>query len=503
MKTARNFKSATSVKIENVRSIWLLCLGVVLMTLSHLTWNVDMLAWVSMIPFLWFLNITKGWKSRLAFILFLILAWSLTVLKIISEPIPYFLIPMYSIPIALIHLPGYILYDRVKSHKLSLLVFPAMMITMEWIQYTFTPFASWGIAAYTQADSINIIQSVSLFGVAGLGFLIYWTNAAFINVIITKKRTLLNFYLPIIMILAIVIFGNLRLDISNTTGKETIKVAAIGTDSEIGGLPLPEFTSNTEDIAAIFKRTSKAADLGAKLIVWTEAAFYLTTEKEQAWKDSISNLAKSLEVGITASYVVPISESPFRYENKYVLFDSDGEIRNEYQKHEPVPGEPAVKGTEEIFAVNLFGSEVGGAICYDYDFPYLAKENMRSNVDIVSLPSSDWRGIDPLHTKMACFRAIEQGHSIVRSTRFGLSASINHHGEMLAKMSSYDKNDKILISDIPAKRIRTVYSVIGDIFIYVNMGFLLLILFQILRVGIVNRNHDQKVPRPNAILGRS
>ena len=108
---------------------------------------------------------------------------------------------------------------------------------------------------------------------------------------------------------------------------------------------------------------------------------------------------------------------------------------------------------------------LGGAICYDYDFPYLAKEYANINADIVALPSSDWRGIDPLHTRMAAYRAIEQGHSILRSTRFGLSAAINPYGEMLSQMSSYDNNNKIMISQLPRKGIRTIYSIIGDVLV--------------------------------------
>ena len=101
-----------------------------------------------------------------------------------------------------------------------------------------------------------------------------------------------------------------------------------------------------------------------------------------------------------------------------------------YLKHEPVPGEPAVKGREKLEVTTIGGINLGGAICYDYDFPYLAREYGKIGADIVALPSSDWRGIDPLHTRMAAFRALEQGHSILRSTRFGLSAAITPYGEI-------------------------------------------------------------------------
>lgn len=40
-------------------------------------------------------------------------------------------------------------------------------------------------------------------------------------------------------------------------------------------------------------------------------------------------------------------------------------------------------------------------------------------------------------------------------------------------MSSFDKNDKIMIAQLPVKGLTTVYSVIGDAFIYLCMGFAL------------------------------
>jgi len=75
---------------------------------------------------------------------------------------------------------------------------------------------------------------------------------------------------------------------------------------------------------------------------------------------------------------------------------------------------------------------------------------------------------------MAAFRAVEQGHSILRSTRFGLSAAINPFGEMLSQMSSFDSHNKIMISQLPVKGIKTVYSKIGDIVVYLSIAFLLL-----------------------------
>jgi apolipoprotein N-acyltransferase len=79
-------------------------------------------------------------------------------------------------------------------------------------------------------------------------------------------------------------------------------------------------------------------------------------------------------------------------------------------------------GHGPLAAVDASFGRASGAICYDY--PKMALEHARLGVDVIALPSSDWRGIDPLHAQMAVLGAIAGGFSVVRSTRFGLSAII-------------------------------------------------------------------------------
>jgi len=473
MKSLKFTRHNLKIDIKNIKAHWFLLTGILTMALSHMTISIDILGWFSMVPFLIYLSITRGLKSRLLFVLALIAAWSIIVMKIISPPIPYMLIFMYSIPISLFHLPAYLIWAKYKDRRYSVLLFPAMMVVLEWIQYTFTPLASWGVAAYTQKESIYVLQSISIFGMAGLSFMIYWVNISIANILVKKERSFITCILPIASLSLLILFGALRYEKSNFKGVDTITLAAVGTDSEVGGIPLPTWDKNEKDIEEIFKRTKTATDFGAEIVAWNEGAFYLKAINEESWIDSIKQLAQNTEVTLVASYVLLISESPFMYENKYLLIDSNGHVLNTYLKHQPVPGEPAIKGTEPLQTFNVEGTNLGGVICYDYDFPYLAKEYGNLKADIVAVPSSDWRGIDPLHTKMAAFRAIEQGHSVLRSTRFGLSAAINPYGKMASQMSSFDINNKIMISQLPAKGITTAYSLIGDILVYLCIAFIL------------------------------
>ena len=459
--------------VYKINPLWYLGIGVATMALTHMTFSIEVMAWVSCVPFLIYLSLTQGWKSRLTFFIALVLAWSLVVTKIISDPIPLLLVFLYSIPISLFHLPGYLIWSKFKDQKYALFLFPVIMIIMEWVQYTFTPLASWGVVGYTMHDNVSLIQSVSLFGLAGLSFLIYWVNVSIADIIIKRKITISTFQLPLIILFLLIAFGSIRYDMSKANGIDTITVAAVGTDSTASGLPLPNKERNEQVKTALFKRTRTAANGGAKIIAWNEAAIFIMPEDENEWINSIKELAAELNVTLVASYVSPISQTPLRYENKYQFIDSSGNITHAYLKHQPVPGEPAVQGKSPLKVVDITGMKIGAAICYDYDFPYLAKGYGELGADLVIVPSSDWRGIDPVHTEMAAFRAVEQGHSVLRSTRFGLSAAITPYGEMVSQMSSFDKNDKIMYAQLSVKGVTTLYSIIQDSFVYLCIGFLL------------------------------
>jgi apolipoprotein N-acyltransferase len=456
------------------RKSLLLIIGALLIFMSHLTYGVDVIAWISMVPFLIYLAKTEGWRSRLIFSLVLILSWSVTMLKIVSDPIPPVFIFMYAIPIGLIHLPGYLLWAKYRHRRYGVFVFPAVMIVMEWLQYTFTPLASWGVAAYTQSNSHFIMQVVSIFGMAGLGFLIYWVNTAVAEYILNRKASYKWLIVSVSCVIIIISWGAIRAALGHSQVVETTTVAAVGTDSEIGGLPLPTDNKNENDIKAILSRSKTAARAGAKIVVWNEGAFLLYPDNESFWIERFQQFAQDNQVSLVASYILLTSESPLRYDNKYILIDTLGDTLQTYLKHEPVPGEPARKGLRPQQTTHIDNTNLGGAICYDYDFPYLAKTHGKLKADIVAVPSSDWKGIDPLHTKMAAFRAVEQGHSIIRSTRFGLSAAISPYGDMVSKQSSFDNHNKIMLSELPRQGVTTIYSVIGDLFVYLCVLFILI-----------------------------
>ena len=157
------------------------------------------------------------------------------------------LVFLYSIPISLFHLPGYLIWSRFKNQKYGLFLFPVIMIIMEWIQYTFTPLASWGVAAYTMHDNVSLIQTLSLFGLAGLSFLIYWVNVSIANIIIKRKISISTFQVPLIMMFFLIVFGSIRYDMSKANGIDGYHGSICASD--FGSYCASDFGSNCAIVA--------------------------------------------------------------------------------------------------------------------------------------------------------------------------------------------------------------------------------------------------------------
>ena len=455
------------VESKPLRSSWLwLVSGVALIALTHFRWGVGALAWVAPVPLLVYLRSTSGFRSRALFSVAVIVGWTLATLKIISAPMPAALAMAFGVPIALFQLVPYFSWDFLRRRCrpwVAALAFASVGVLVEWAEWRLTPLGSWGAAAYTQVEDLPLLQVASLFGMAGVSFLVYWCAAA-VEAAIAERGTapsLRGLAVAIGVVAAAHAFGAIRL--GEGVAGDTVRVAAVGTDSTAGGLPLPDADTRHRWDDALFARTVQAAKAGARVVVWTEAATVALVEDEAQLVGRGRDVARAEGIELVLAYVVPVQVAPLRYENKYQWLRPDGTIDHVYLKHEPVPGEPSVRGTGAQGLVATAAGNASGAICYDFDFPYLALAQARLGVDFVAVPSSDWAGIDPIHAQMAAVRAIEGGFSLVRSTRFGLSVVVDPLGRTRGWLSNNDSRERVLVASVPVHRVATLYTRIGDL----------------------------------------
>jgi len=77
---------------------------------------------------------------------------------------------------------------------------------------------------------------------------------------------------------------------------------------------------------------------------------------------------------------------------------------------------------------------------------------------------------------MAGVQAIQFGISIVRINGKGVSAFYNCKGKEIASFNTFNSDEKIFTAVLPLSSVPTIYSAIGNTFIYICLAFLIFIL---------------------------
>lgn len=442
----------------------LLLAGAALTAAANLRWNVAALAWIAPVPLLLHLHARSGWRARLAVLGALLLGYHLAVAKIVTPPVPWIMVPGFAAPIALAVWLGHLTADALRrraGERWGLYAFPAATALLEIVRYRLTPLGTWGSGANTQLDHLALLQLASLLGASSIGFLLAWT-ASLIALLLAAprpRRFARDAALLVAALLAVEAFGAIRLSATQGRGVTVAGVVAdLGPSPE--GLPGDDaVAANTE---ALFARSERAAARGARIVVWNEAATVVRKEDEAAFLERGARLARARGVDLVLGYLVPLSIRPLRFENRYAWLSERGEVLERYEKHHPVPAEGSRAGTAPLRAHDRPYARAAGAICYDYDFPAMSLGHARLGAGLVVVPSSDWRGIDPLHTSMARVRAIEGGYSVVRPVRWATSGAFDAYGRSRAALPFFEENDRILLATVPVDHVPTLYGALGD-----------------------------------------
>lgn len=420
-------------------------------------------------------------------------------------PIPgiayYIFLVVWGIPLVL----PYVI-DRLLAHKLSgllaSLVFPVAWVAIEYVS-SLGPYGTWTSVAYSQYGNMPLLQIISVTGLWGITFLIGWL-AAVCNWLweegLDSKRARRGAWLCAGTIAAVMLLGGARMALFPPSS-QTVRVASISKRkvdpelSEAVSSRMFDGKATSEDMALI-KRWAMAMDddlllraeremqAGARIVFWGETNAPVLKEDEAAFVMRGGDLAAKYHVYLGMALGVWNGGKTPPLENKLVLVQPNGHVAWEYNKTRPVPGPDAalqVRGDGKLRELDTPYGRVSSIICFDGDFPQLLAQAGALGADVVLDPSNDWRAIDPWHTQMVSFRAIEQGFNLIRQTSQGLSAAFDYQGRRLAAMDHYQTADYAMISQVPTRGVRTIYSRLGDWFASVCLAILVLLTILSLR----------------------
>lgn len=442
----------------------LLALGALLVAISAYRWGVPLAAWVAPVPFLLVMRRVDTARGAIVVLAVLAVASFVQVVKIVTEPLPWFVAIPFSLPAAVMGWLVLLATEVVRRRTgegTGWLAFVALTTLGEWASFTTSPLGVWGTAASTQVDDLALLQLVSVTGVAGVGLVVAAVPPAVAMALAAPMTDARRRGVAAVaaLVLAVHAWGAARL-FAVQTGP-TLRVAAVVTDVGPGASGLPSDAELAANEAALFDRTREAAARGAELVVWNEAATIVLPDDEARLVDRGAATARELAVELVMAYGVT-ARAPLWFDNKYVWFAADGRVLETYRKHHPVPGEPSQRGTEPIVAHDHPWGRAAGAICYDYDFPEVARAHAREGAGLVVVPSSDWRGIDPFHTQIARIGAISGGFSLVRPVRWATSAAFDAYGRVRATQPGFGEDSHVMLATVPAAPVPTVYGALGD-----------------------------------------
>jgi apolipoprotein N-acyltransferase len=382
--------------------------------------------------------------------------------------------------------------DRLLVRRLdgwaATLVFPCAWAGTEYV-VSLGPYGSWGSAAYSQYGNLPLLQILSVTGLWGVTFLIGWF-AAVCNWAWEEgpdsKRVQTGAAIYAAILLGVVLLGGARMAVFPPLA-QTVRVASLSKgkvepeasdtvwqhvlQNSASSAELDEFRAWANAVNGdLLSRAEREAQAGAKIVFWGETNAMVFKEDESTLITRGRDLAAKygIYLGVAMASWHRGQNPPL--ENKLVLIQPDGQVAWEYFKAHPVPGGEAamsIRKDGKLRSLDTPYGRMSSVICFDADFPQLLAQAGALGTDVLLDPSNDWRAIDPWHTQMASFRAIEQGFNLVRHTSQGLSAAYDYQGRRLAAMDHYLATDHTLISQVPIKGVRTIYSRLGDWFAWV------------------------------------
>ena len=476
---------------------WLVA-GIALFVFSNGRWIIPAAAWVAPVFLLRFLRSTRALMG-LPLVSVLFLGAEAVMLYGIVPPflglLTYLLTSFY----ALLWFAPYLM-DRFLVRTLrgfaATLVFQMAVVAVEYLPAL--AYGTWGSVAYTQYEHLPLLQIASVTGLWGVTFLVCWFGAV-VNWMWEEgfawERIRAGGAIFACVLATALFFGGARLAIFPPAAK-TVRVAGFTGSGDAlsfyAGIERRGYKSVSEMSSAdreglcelarapydqLFERSRVEARAGAAVVLWPETMAKVPEEDEADFIARGRELARAERFYLLVAYSVIPRERPERArQNKDVLFSPQGAVLWTYLKTHPVPTSTDVPGDGIIPTADAPFARLATAICYDMDFPNLIRQAGRKRADVMLVPAWDWREIDPLHARMAVLRAIENGFSMVRQTGEGLSIAVDYQGRVLAAMDHFTTEDRVMIAQVPARGVSTIYARFGDWFAWLCIASLIAIL---------------------------
>jgi apolipoprotein N-acyltransferase len=344
---------------------------------------------------------------------------------------------------------------------LSAVVFAAAVTILDWANYTLLPM--WGTAqslGRCWSQWPRYIGFVSYTGIGGIVFVLAAVSA-WIGLAIAHPPIRWRVLCATIAVLSLVTIVSLY---GPSPSTDTLRVAAVGYDSR----QLPSQVCLEEQQVLdqrVVDPISRAAEQGARLIVFPELAFEFAQSNREQSIQQLCDAARRFNIAIVVGYFDSTEN-----ENRALLIPPSGKRPLSYTKTYLTPFEPFQKGTGRLQRIRVDGIWIGAMICQDDNFTVLSRAYSRLGVGVVAVPTLDWKPVRYPHLQNSIHRSIESDYAVVRAAVDGVSAIISPQGIVLGRIDHLRTDQTLLVADVPCGRGLTLYARFGDWVVWLSMA---------------------------------
>jgi apolipoprotein N-acyltransferase len=359
---------------------------------------------------------------------------------------------------------------------------PAVWVSLEYLRGILIGGFPWIPLGNTMVTFLPVAQLASVAGVQGLSLFVAALNVGFaVASISTGRRRTLAAATSILLIVAVSIWGGLRLASNTLTQGTPIRVGLIQGNIAQNDKWNPDRAGMILD--RYLQLSHQAVEQGAQFLIWPESStpFYFENDPAGA---IVRRMVRDLRVPLLlGSDETEAGEPPKNYNSAFML-DPAGATAAVYRKIHLVPFGEYVPFQRLLFfvgplveAVSAFsvgtrvtmlpveGHMVSTAICYEVTYPSLQREAVRQGSEMLTTITNDaWYGESSAafqHFEMAAMRAIEQGRYLVRSANTGISGIIDPYGRVLIRTNLFET--VAVVGEARFVQAKTVYATIGDL----------------------------------------
>jgi apolipoprotein N-acyltransferase len=359
---------------------------------------------------------------------------------------------------------------------------PAAWLLVEWWRGWFLSGFSWLSLGYSQTDTW-LAPLAPILGVYGISLVILLSAGALVALVRGTGRVRLAAVL--ILVVPWIAAALLRPVQWTHPSGPPVSVAVIQAD-------IPQQDKWDDSFAGqILERYRKMTEsaLGAKLIVWPEAALpdlannllpyiSLVDREAQARGSSlVMGLVRASEDGQHYyDSILALGNPPSWYAKDHLVpfaeFFPVPHFVREWLRLMTLPYESFSRGGTDQSPLPVAGLELGPTICYEVGYGgYMLHMLPKANA-LVSVTNDAWFGHSSARYEqfqMSRMRALEEGRSMIVASNDGISAVIGPRGEILASAPPYEPY--VLRSSVTPRAGLTPFARVGN-WLIVSLGTL-------------------------------